>query len=372
VFGILLLALLAGSWLVRRSLRPLDQMADAAGMIAAGQLDRRVPVEEPETEVGRLGLALNGMLGRIEGAFAEKEASEARLRRFVGDASHELRTPLTSIRGYAELFRRGADRRPEDLAKAMQRIEEEATRMGVLVDDLLLLARLDQGRPLESDPVALGPLVATALDAARVVQPERPLELVVAPGLDLQGSFRVMGDAHRLRQVVDNLLGNVRMHTPEDSPATVTLAVQDDLVVLEVADTGPGLDESALEKVFERFYRADLARTHENGGAGLGLSIVHAIVTAHHGSVAAANRPGGGVVFRVSLPLAAEGPAATTAAAGSTTGTDGPPGADGDQPSAGAPKDPGTSQGASSASPEDGRTMTPWSTRHPVSPSSGS
>jgi len=296
--GVLILALLAGLWLVRRSLRPLDEMADTAGEIAAGQLDRRVPVEGDNTEVGRLGLALNGMLGRIEGAFAEKEASEARLRRFVGDASHELRTPLTSIRGYAELFRRGADRRPEDLAKVMRRIEDEATRMGLLVDDLLLLARLDQGRPLEDDEVDLSALVADALDAARVVEPDRTIAAEVA------GPLLVRGDGNRLRQVIDNLLGNVRMHTPPGAAARVRLSRETGSAVLEVEDSGPGLDSEAAEKVFERFYRADQARTHESGGAGLGLSIVHAIVTAHGGTVSASNRPDGGAIFRVVIPLA--------------------------------------------------------------------
>lgn len=294
---VLLLALLVGLWLIRRSLRPLDRMADTAGQIAAGRLDRRVPVEGPRTEVGRLGVALNGMLGRIEGAFAEKEASEARLRRFVGDASHELRTPLTSIRGYAELFRRGADRRPEDLAKAMSRIEEEATRMGFLVDDLLLLARLDQGRPLETAEVNLSGVVADAVDAARVVDPDRRI------GDDLEAPILVRGDANRLRQVVDNLLGNVRMHTPTGAPARVRLHADGNDAVLEVEDTGPGIDPATADKVFERFYRADPARTHESGGAGLGLSIVHSIVVAHGGRVEASNRPEGGTRFTVSLPL---------------------------------------------------------------------
>ncbi len=297
--GVLVLALLAGLWLVRRSLRPLDQMADTAGEIAAGHLDRRVPVEGDNTEVGRLGLALNGMLARIEGAFAEKEASEGRLRRFVGDASHELRTPLTSIRGYAELFRRGADRRPEDLAKVMRRIEDEATRMGLLVDDLLLLARLDQGRPLEDGEVDLSAVAADALDAARVVEPDRTISA------DLGAVVTVRGDRNRLRQVIDNLLGNVRMHTPPGAPARVRLYAEVGSAVLEVEDSGPGLSPDAAEKVFERFYRVDEARTHESGGAGLGLSIVDAIVAAHHGSVTAANRPEGGAVFRVVLPLAA-------------------------------------------------------------------
>lgn len=302
--GALLLALLAGAWLVRLSLRPLERMADTAGEIAAGQLDRRVPVDGSRTEAGRLGSALNAMLGRIEGAFAEKEASEARLRRFVADASHELRTPLTSIRGYAELFRRGADRRPEDLTKVMRRIEDEATRMGVLVDDLLLLARLDQGRALESAPVDMAEIVNDALDAARAVEPGRPIEVL------LQGPTMVSGDGNRLRQVVDNLLVNVRMHTPPEAPARVRLAPVEDGLWLEVEDRGPGIDPESIPLLFERFYRSDPARAHTGGGAGLGLSIVDAIVRSHGGRVEAANNHDGGACFRVLLPLTApSGPA---------------------------------------------------------------
>lgn len=296
--GALVLALLAGFWLVRLSLRPLEEMADTADEIAAGALDRRVPADGSETEVGRLGSALNGMLARIEHAFSEKEASEARLRRFVADASHELRTPLTSIRGYAELFRRGADRRPEDLAKAMHRIEEEAARMGVLVDDLLLLARLDQGRPLAADPVDLAEVVTEAVEAARVVDPDRPISA------ELVGEAQVVGDHDRLRQVVDNLLANVRLHTPPGTAARIRLRSAADRVVLEVEDSGPGIDPERLAKVFERFYRADGARTRASGGAGLGLSIVQSIVEALGGSVRAENAPSGGALFRVVLPRA--------------------------------------------------------------------
>jgi two-component system OmpR family sensor kinase len=294
--GALLLALLAGAWLVRLSLRPLERMADTAGEIAAGALDRRVPTDGSRTEVGRLGAALNGMLARIEGAFSEKEASEARLRRFVADASHELRTPLTSIRGYAELFRRGADRRPEDLAKVMRRIEDEASRMGLLVDDLLLLARLDQGRPLSRRPVDVSVLAAEAVDAARAVEPDREMTMEVDPGLWVQA------DRDRLRQVLDNLLGNVRMHTPPGAPATLRARSGEDSVLIEVQDSGPGIAPEAARRVFERFYRADPARTHASGGAGLGLSIVESIVAAHGGRVEVGNAAGGGACFRIYLP----------------------------------------------------------------------
>jgi two-component system OmpR family sensor kinase len=294
--AVVALALVFGLWLVRVSFRPLDDIAETAGAIANGELDRRIPGTEPRTEIGRLGIALNTMLARIEAAFAERTASEERLRRFVADASHELRTPLTSIRGYAELFRRGADRRPEDLAKSMQRIEDEATRMGVLVDDLLLLARLDQGRPLEREPVDLAAVVGQAVDAAHAVEPDRPLSLAV------DSPVIVVGDRRRLRQVVDNLLANVRTHTPPGCPARVTVGSENGNAVVEVADEGPGIDPAAAERVFERFYRADTSRSRDNGGAGLGLSIVAAITDAHGGRVRVGSRDGGGASFQVELP----------------------------------------------------------------------
>jgi two-component system OmpR family sensor kinase len=298
--AVVALAVLLGLWLVRVSFRPLDDIAETAGAIAKGELDRRIPGTEPHPEIGRLGIALNAMLARIEAAFAERKASEDRLRRFVADASHELRTPLTSIRGYAELFRRGADRRPEDLAKSMHRIEDEATRMGVLVDDLLLLARLDQGRPLEREPVDLAAVVGQAVDAAHAVEPERPLTLTV------DAPVTVVGDRRRLRQVVDNLLANVRTHTPPQCPARVSVGSENGNAVLEVADEGPGIDAVAAERVFERFYRADAARTRRSGGGsgtGLGLAIVAALVGAHRGSVEVDSRPGEGATFRVRLPI---------------------------------------------------------------------
>ncbi len=287
----------ASLYLVRLGLRPLTEIEATAGAIADGDLGQRVRRADSRTEVGRLGLALNSMLGQIETAFAEKDASEQRLRRFLADASHELRTPLTSIRGYAELFRRGADQRPADLAKVMLRIEEEGARMGVLVDDLLLLARLDQGRPLERKPVEMTSLVAEAVDAARAVEPDRPIEFLP------DGPITVSGDAIRLRQVVDNLLANVRTHTPQGTPARVVLDATPEDVVLEVADFGPGLPAEGRERIFNRFYRADPARSRDRGGAGLGLSIIHAIVTAHGGSVSALDTDPTGTTFRVMLPV---------------------------------------------------------------------
>ena len=261
-------------------LRPLETMGTTAGAIAAGDLSRRVEPADDSTEIGKLGTSLNAMLSQIEAAFDERRASEERLRRFVGDASHELRTPITSIRGYAELFRRGASTRPDDLARSMSRIEAEAERMGVLVDDLLLLARLDQGRPLERKPVDLQSVVTDAVDAARAIDPERVLDA------DLDGPATVVGDAGRLRQVIDNLLENARVHTPTGTPTHVTLRTADDGgALLTIADEGPGMDPEVASKAFERFYRGDPARARSTGGAGLGLAIVAAIVESHGGSV---------------------------------------------------------------------------------------
>jgi two-component system OmpR family sensor kinase len=243
------------------------------------------------------------MLERIESAFAQRQASEDRLRRFVADASHELRTPLTSIRGYAELFRRGAASRPDDLAKAMHRIEEEAARMGVLVEELLLLARLDQGRPLERQPVDLSAMAGEAVADARVVEPSRPI------ALDVDGPVQVTGDSARLRQVFDNLLANVRTHTPPGTPATVRVRANGETAVLVVEDQGRGMTEDEAARAFERFYRVDPSRARASGGLGLGLSIVSAIVTAHSGEVRVDSVPGEGATFTVTLPVDGPDPA---------------------------------------------------------------
>jgi len=297
--------------LVRTGLRPLEDIGDVAGSIAEGDLSQRVPLAESRTEVGRLGLSLNAMLGQIQSAFEARQASEARLRRFVADASHELRTPLTSIRGYAELFRRGAAERPADLEKAMRRIEEESARMGVLVDDLLLLARLDQGRPLEREPVDLVRVAADAVDDARATAGGRPISL------EAPAELVVSGDDLRLRQVATNLLANACQHTPPEAPVVVRVAIVGADAVLEVADHGPGLDDAAAQKVFERFYRADPSRTRVGGGSGLGLSIVAAIAEAHGGRVSVDSTPGAGACFRVALPVtgAPEGPSESVPAA---------------------------------------------------------
>lgn len=294
---IVLLALALLAWLVVKiGLRPLEQMEATAGAIAAGDLSRRIDVVDERTEVGRLGLALNEMMQQIESAFAARAASEGRLRRFVGDASHELRTPLTSIRGYAELFRRGAADRPEDLAKAMRRIEEEANRMGSLVDDMLLLARLDQGRPLERQPVDLTRITRDAVDDTRAVAPNRPIDF--SPN----GAVVVPGDEMRLRQVLGNLLQNAIRHTPADTPVHVRVVSTDDEAVIEVADEGPGMATDDANRVFERFWRSDPSRTRASGGAGLGLAIVAAIAAAHGGRAEVQSAPGLGSTFRVHLP----------------------------------------------------------------------
>jgi two-component system, OmpR family, sensor kinase len=297
--GAAVLMLLAGvgSWAVRFGLRPLDAMAETAGAIAAGELQRRVSPATQRTEVGRLGLALNAMLTQIEQAFAARTASEERLRRFIADASHELRTPLSSIRGYAELFRRGAGSRPEDLVMAMQRIEDEAARMGRLVDDLLLLARLDEGRPLERGPVDLSTLAHDAATDARVTDPRRTI------GCILDDEVIVIGDDYRLRQVVGNLVRNALIHTPAGTPLEIRVTSEEGDGVLTVIDHGPGIAPDRVEKIFERFYRADPGSGRDHGGSGLGLSIVAAVVAAHAGAVRLSTTPGGGATFTVRLPL---------------------------------------------------------------------
>jgi two-component system, OmpR family, sensor kinase len=285
---------------VRAGLRPLEDIGETAGAIAEGDLSRRVERAEPGTEVGRLGLSLNAMLSQIQAAFEARQASEDRLRRFVADASHELRTPLTSIRGYAEMFRRGTAERPEDLAASMRRIEEESARMGVLVDDLLLLARLDQGRPLDRRPVDLTRVAADAVADARAVEPERSITLESG-----EVDATVVGDELRLRQVAANLLANARQHTPPTAAVRVAVRRDDGSVVLEVADDGPGLAPEEAAKVFERFYRADPSRNRNQGGTGLGLSIVAAVAEAHGGRAKVDSVPGQGARFWVELPSVA-------------------------------------------------------------------
>ncbi len=308
--GLTVLAL----WLVRLGLRPLDRIGQTADAIAAGDLSQRVADDDPRTEVGRLGRTLNGMLGRIEESFDERRANEERLRRFVADASHELQTPLTSVRGYAELFRRGAASDPEDLETTMRRIEAEAARMGVLVDDLLLLARLDQGRPLDIGPVDLSVLAGELAADARVVEPDRPI------AIEAPAPVMVDGDDLRLRQVVGNLLSNARAHTPPTAAVTVRTYTREGEAVLEVADRGPGLPSEHAQKVFERFFRADPSRARASGGSGLGLSIVQAIAEAHGGRAEVESAPGEGATFRIVLPPAGTRPPLTDDSQEASTG----------------------------------------------------
>jgi two-component system OmpR family sensor kinase len=300
VVGFLALAAasLASWWVIRLGLRPVDRIVETAAAIAAGDLSRRVPDADSETELGRLGTALNEMLGQIEAGIQERAAGEARLRRFVADAAHELRTPLTSLRGYAELFRQGALPTTEAVANAMGRIESEGARMARLVDDLLLLARTDQGRPLEKEPVDLVRLAREAAGDFAAADPGRPLTS------DLAGSAVVVGDPIRLRQAIDNLLANVRAHTPPGTPARVSVQRNGRWAEVTVADEGPGIPTQDQTRIFERFWRGDPARGRTSaGGAGLGLSIVDALVRAHGGTIAVDSAPGQGTAFTMRLPL---------------------------------------------------------------------
>ncbi|WP_433354498.1 sensor histidine kinase [Micromonospora saelicesensis] len=335
--AVLIMLASVGAAIVRTSLKPLVEIEQTAAAIAGGDLTRRVPdpeegQAEPTSELGRLSRALNAMLTQIEAAFTARAASETsarwaesaardaaaaaqasearairseeRMRQFVADASHELRTPLTTIRGFAELYRQGAARAPQQTAGLLRRIEDEAARMGLLVEDLLLLARLDMERPLSLTPVELPVLASDAVQAARAMAPDRRIELEIAPE---SGPLVVSADDARLRQVIGNLVTNALTHTPPEAEIRVRLRAEPGgFAVVEVADTGPGLSAEQAERVFERFYRADAARTRRadgNTGTGLGLAIVAALVAAHHGSVEVAETPGGGATFRVRLPL---------------------------------------------------------------------
>ncbi len=300
VSGAVLLGLAVLSWvMVRRDLRPLQAMTKTAGAIAHGDLTQRVAPMPETTEVGQLGQAFNTMIDEIEVAFAERAASEDRLRRFLADASHELRTPLTSIRGYAELFELGMQDRPADLATSMRHIRDEAARMGTLVDDLFLLAQLDHERPLHFEPVDLVDVVHQAGQGLSVSSPARPVRI------EGVGPMIVEGDRDRLRQVVDNLAVNAVNHSPEG--ASIEIRVLDDgaWVVLRVHDDGPGIDPVDAPRIFEPFYRSDPSRSRSSGGAGLGLAIVAAIVAAHKGTVTV--QPGPGPTFEVRIPKHRDG-----------------------------------------------------------------
>ncbi len=332
--AILLVLAVVGFAVVQTNLRPLVEIEETAGEIAAGHLNRRVPERDPRTEIGRLGRSLNTMLSQIETAFHAREKSEAaahqseeRMRRFIADASHELRTPLTAIRGFAEYYRqRGGLVRyydepglsgnaggltPEDLDRIMQRVEAEAARMGVLVEDLLTLARLDQQRPLARQPVDLLSLAGDAVYDARLLAPSRAIDLSVQPG----AAFLVIGDEPRLRQIIGNLMSNALGHTPDGTPIGVSISsgtldprksTSVPAVILDVTDHGPGMTPEQAHRAFERFYRADQARTRKAGGSGLGLAIVAALVAAHGGVASVRTTPGQGATFRIALPLAPE------------------------------------------------------------------
>jgi two-component system OmpR family sensor kinase len=285
-------------WVIRQGLRPVDHMVVTAAAIAGGDMGARIENPDPNTELGRLGGALNDMLGKIQAANDARAAGEQRLRRFVADAAHELRTPLTSLRGYAELYRQGAIRDDTGISMAMGRIESEGARMARLVDDLLLLARLDQARALETAPVDFGALVNDAVTDFRVVAPDRPVSV------EIGDDVIVAGDRLRLKQIVDNLLSNVRTHTPAGTGVELSLGKSGEEGILTVTDHGPGIAEEDHERIFERFWRADPARTRSRGGSGLGLAIVASLVHAHHGDIALDSEPGQGATFVIRLPLA--------------------------------------------------------------------
>jgi two-component system OmpR family sensor kinase len=305
--AVLLVLGFVGYAVVHRSLRPLAEVEQTAAAIAAGELDRRVPQRDPRTEVGRLSLALNGMLAQIQNAVASSElsadqarTSEDRMRRFITDASHELRTPLTTIRGFAELYRQGAAR---DVELLMNRIESESRRMGLLVEDLLLLARLDAQRPLEQHRVDLLMLASDAVHDARSVAPKRDITMEVFDG---PGTPEVLGDEARLRQILGNLVANALQHTPESAGIAIRVGTREGDAVLEVRDEGPGMTEDDARRVFERFYRTDSSRARTSGGTGLGLSIVDSLVSAHGGTVSVITAPGRGCTFKVSMPRIAD------------------------------------------------------------------
>jgi two-component system, OmpR family, sensor kinase len=307
--GAIAIAVLAGIGLplVRASLAPLARIEETAAAIAGGDLSRRIDHPSRSTEVGRLADALDTMLGRIEAAYlarADGEAhalrSEDRVRQFVADASHELRTPLTSVRGLAEFgLQQGTAASPDELLRLMALIRDEASRMGRLVEDLLMLARFDTGRPLDLRHVDLASIAARAVQAARIVNPGRPVSLLAGDPVI------VYADEERLRQVIDNLIGNAMQHTPLPSPVTVAVTGTAGTAEITVADEGPGMTPEQAARVFERFYRTDDARARARGGTGLGLSIAASLAAAHGGEIAVDTEPGRGAAFRVRLPLAA-------------------------------------------------------------------
>ena len=296
----LLFIAIASRIVIKVGLRPLAAVEQTAEKIAAGDLSARLPDAKPDTEVGRLVTSLNTMLSRIEESFAARTESENKLRRFVADASHELRTPLTAIRGFAELHRQGAVKGEAATSELVGRIENESVRMGALVEDLLTLARIDQAREISNVPVDLSHLVSEAVESARAAGPDHPITI------DLPDEAFVLGDAHKIHQVVSNLLANARIHTPAGTPIAVSIETNDEGTTISIADSGPGLSEADQARIFERFYRADPSRNRaKEEGSGLGLSIVDAVMQAHGGRVGVTSVLGEGATFTVFFPLAA-------------------------------------------------------------------
>jgi len=293
---------LASRTMIKVGLKPLSEVENTAEKIAAGDLSARLPDAKPTTEVGRLTTSLNTMLARIEESFAVRKTSEDKLRRFVADASHELRTPLTAIRGFAELHRQGAVSGEEETKQLLARIEGESIRMGSLVEDLLLLARLDQAREMENLPVDIAQVTKDAVASAQVAGPEHPISLIGDAD-----ELYTLGDQHRIHQVIANLLANARTHTPVGTPITVSIAQSSDGVRIGVTDAGPGLSAEDQKRIFERFYRADSSRVRIDGeGSGLGLSIVDAVMKAHGGSVSVSSEIGKGSTFTLFFPQQTE------------------------------------------------------------------
>jgi two-component system OmpR family sensor kinase len=357
VSGVLItmLGALAAWAAVRRSLRPLREIEATAGAIAAGDLSRRVPAQPPTTEVGSLAHSLNVMLAQIERSFAVQRASEQRMRRFVSDASHELRTPLSTIRGYGELYRMGG---VPDVGQAMSRVESEAKRMGALVEDLLQLARLDEGRPLDLRPVELTAVATDAVADLRAVAPDRVARVVPLEEDGAMAPVVVRADENKIRQVVANLVGNVLQHTPAGTPLEIAVGQPEpEWALLEIRDHGPGIAPEDADRVFERFYRVDPSRARSSGGSGLGLAIVAAIMGTHEGGVRILPTPGGGTTVQVAMPVAgprqeARPQAGSAPAAGPASG---PLAGSGDDSAATPSAEPGDHSAATpSAEPGDG------------------
>lgn len=298
---VLFLMAIASRWVIRTALRPLEAVDQTAEKIAAGDLSARMPDAKPNTEVGRLVTSLNTMLGRIEESFASKIESESRLRRFVADASHELRTPLTAIRGFAELHRQGAVSGEQETKELVARIEGESKRMSALVEDLLMLARMDQSPQMEILPVNISEVVEDVVTSARAASPDHVINL------DSGNEIYALGDKNRIHQVVANLLANARIHTPAGTTVNVSVKQLESEVQVIVADNGPGLNDADRARIFERFYRVDPARARSGAeGTGLGLSIVDAVMRAHAGHVSVDSELGVGTTFTLHFPFASE------------------------------------------------------------------